>query len=48
MGFNDGVWELYGATSWGDVLCQVNLVPMGFGDVSGMFALNLILGTLVY
>ena len=35
IGWNNGVWELYGAISWGNNNCQINLTPMGFVDIRG-------------
>ena len=37
VGMNNGVWELYGAISWGNNGCQINIAPMGFVDVNGMW-----------
>ena len=36
MALNSGVWELYGTTSFTDILCWAGQ-PAGFGDVYGMF-----------
>ena len=35
VGKNNGVWELYGAISWGNNFCGINLTPMGFVDIHG-------------
>ena len=32
---NNGVWELYGTTSFTEKLCLAGL-PVGYGDVHGM------------
>ena len=37
VGMKNGVWELYGAISWGNNGCQINIAPMGFVDINGMW-----------
>ena len=39
MALNNGVWELYGATSFTELFCFAGK-PAGFGDVYGMSSMK--------